>query len=128
PQSRPQVEELMLHARLMRPMRDAAEQAIGTATDSLAFNPRGRRHRRDLAALQELLDRFGSTVTQVIGMTRAVYDRYDDGLVDEPTVRAIAEQLRRAAHDVRLELRRAGAERAESPAPPTTSIPALTAP
>ncbi|WP_244632324.1 hypothetical protein [Microbacterium sp. Se63.02b] len=35
-------------------------------------------------------------------MTRAYFDHYDDTLGDEPVVSAIAEQLRRAGHDVRL--------------------------
>jgi len=61
----------------------------------------------------------------VIGMTRAVYDRYDATLVAEPTVRAISEQLRRAAHDVRRVVRRTNPDPAH---PVTESIPALTAP
>jgi uncharacterized membrane protein YccC len=104
--SRPQrpadLEELLLTARLLRPMRDAAEQAIADGADSLALNPRSRRHRADLADLQNRLDRYTPIVTQTIGMTRAAYDRYDTGIGDEPSVQAIAEQLHRAAHDVRL--------------------------
>ena len=42
-------------------------------------------------------------------MTRAFCDHYDPTIADEPTVRAIAEQLRRAAHDVRLDVRRTDA-------------------
>lgn len=102
PQSGPQLTELMLTARLLRPMRDAADDAIQAATDSLALNPRARRHRTELADLRGLLERFDPTVTQTIGMARTVYDRYDASLVDEPSVAAIADQLRRAAHDVRL--------------------------
>jgi hypothetical protein len=45
-------------------------------------------------------------VTRTIGMTRAVRDHYDDELRREPTVRAIADELRRASHDLLL---RAGA-------------------
>ena len=96
------LEELLLEARLMRPMRDAAETALSDASDSLALNPRSRRHRADLAGLESLLEIFTPIMTQVIGMTRAVYDRYDPSIVDEPSVRAIAEQLRRASHDVHL--------------------------
>lgn len=125
PQSAPQLEELMLTARLMRPMRDAAESALLAAEESLTLNPRGRRRRAELERLQAALDQFSPIVTQVLGMTRAVYDRYDDGLAAEPTVGAIAEQLRRAAHDVRRAVRRSSVEPAD---PPTASIPALTAP
>ncbi|GAA2071470.1 aromatic acid exporter family protein [Microbacterium hatanonis] len=102
PQTPASLEELLLEARLMRPMRDAAETALSDARDSLALNPRGRRHRDDLARLERLLDVFTPILTQVIGMTRAAYDRYDPSIVDEPSVRAIAEQLRRASHDVHL--------------------------
>lgn len=102
PQTPARLEELLLTARLMRPMRDAAESAISAGGDSLALNPRGRRHRDELAALQARLDRIGPIVTQVIGMTRAFTDHYESSVTDDPAVRAIAGQLRRAAHDLRL--------------------------
>lgn len=102
PQTPASLEELLLEARLLRPMRDAAETAIADGADSLALNPRSRRHRVHLARMQALLETFTPITTQVIGMTRAAYDRYDLSIVDEPSVRAIADQLRRAAHDVHL--------------------------
>lgn len=124
PQTPATLAEILLQARLMRPMRDAADAAISTAEESLALNPRAAHHRAELSDLRALLDRFTPIVTQVIGMTRAFCDRYDASLGDEPTLRAIAEQLRRAAHDVRLAL-----HRAETDAPPTaTEPPALTRP
>jgi uncharacterized membrane protein YccC len=119
------LEELMLSARLMRPMRDAADAALLAGAESLTLNPRGRRRREELARLEESLDTFGPIVVQVIGMTRAVYDRYDAGLVAEPAVRAIAGQLDRAAHDARRTVRRTFPDPSE---PETASIPALTAP
>lgn len=125
PQTGPQLEELMITVRLTRPMVSTAEDAILTAADSLTLNPRARRRREELRSLEATLDRFRPIVTQVIGMTRAVYDRYDPSLTDEPTVRAIAEQLRRAAHDVRRVVRRVNPDPA---LPPTESLPALTAP
>lgn len=102
PQTPGSLEELLLEARLLRPVRDGAADAIRDAADSLALNPRSGRHRSDLAAMGDLLERFTPVVTQTIGMTRAVYDGYEKTIVDEPAVRAIAEQLHRAAHDVRL--------------------------
>jgi hypothetical protein len=90
-------------------MRDAADRAIEVATESLSLNPRSRRHREELAATKSLLERTGPIVTQTIGMTRAFCDHYDPTIADEPTVLAIAEQLRRAAHDVRLDVRRTDA-------------------
>ncbi|WP_344053196.1 FUSC family protein [Microbacterium lacus] len=107
---------LLVEARLMKPMRTAADRAIDVATDSLSLNPRGRRHRQELAATQDLLERIGPIVTQTIGMTRAFCDHYDPTLADEPTVQAIAEQLRRAAHDVRLDVRRTDAASGAAPA------------
>ncbi|BFM23788.1 FUSC family protein [Microbacterium sp. che218] len=102
PQTPASLEGLLLEARLLRPVRDAAATAITDATDSLALNPRSGRHRSDLVEMRDLLERFSPVVTQTIGMTRAVYDGYEATIADEPAVRAIAEQLHRAAHDVRL--------------------------
>jgi len=115
----------MIPARLLRPMVTTAEDALGTGAESLTLTPRGRRRREVLQQLEGTLERLRPIVTQVIGMTRAVYDRYDASLVDEPTVRAIAEQLRRAAHDVRRVVRRTNPDPAN---PPTESMPALTSP
>ncbi|MGP3535038.1 FUSC family protein [Microbacterium sp. RD1] len=122
-QTRPQLEELLLTARLLRPMLEAASTAIDDAAESLTFNPRGRQLRADLARIREVLTMYAPIVTQVIGMTRAVYDRYDPSIVAEPAVRAIAEQLGRAAHDVRL--RHVGAA---PHTPSATEPPALTHP
>ncbi|WP_430647488.1 FUSC family protein [Agromyces sp. GXS1127] len=116
--------ELMLEVRLMRPMRDAAGAAITDAEESLTLNPRRSAHRGDLAEQRRLLMRLSPIVTQVGGMTRAFVDHYDDSLAAEPTVRAIAEQLRRVAHDIRLAVHLAEVD----PEPLTSVIPALTAP
>jgi len=118
-------EEVMITVRLLRPMVVTADAALTMAAESLTLNPRGRRRRDELELLEATLRRLSPIVTQVIGMTRAFYDRYDDGLAAEPAVRAIADQLHRAAHDVRRTVRRASVDPAE---PPTASIPALTAP
>lgn len=124
PCDRPRREGLMVEARLLRPMREAAEEALRTAEESLTLNPRARRHRDALESLRRLLDTFTSIVTQTIGMSRAFYDHYDDALAAEPAVAGIAEQLHRAAHDVRLLARRSGS----ADATPTETLPALTSP
>ena len=124
PQSPAGLEELMVEARLMRPMKDAADASIAAGEESLTLNPRRSAHRTELAELRALLERLSPIVTQVIGMTRAFFDHYDAALADEPTVRAIAEQLRRAAHDVRLAVHLADVD----PEPMTSALPALTSP
>lgn len=120
-----QLQELMLEARLLRPMKDAAEASLTTAEESLSLNPRRGRHRDDVDELREVFDRLSPVVTQVIGMTRAYIDHYDGALATDPTVRAIAEQLHRAGHDVRLAVQSSdGAE----PDALTSAVPALTTP
>ncbi|GAA3769289.1 aromatic acid exporter family protein [Microbacterium kribbense] len=125
PQTAQSLTELIVTARLLRPMRDAAESAIVTATESLTLNPRAGGHRAELAELRRVLDLLSTIVTQTIGMTRAVHDRWDPSLPDESTVTAIAEQLRRAAHDIRLMIHRADAAAA---VPDEGDEPALTRP
>ncbi|UWF77637.1 MULTISPECIES: FUSC family protein [Microbacterium] len=126
PQTAARLQELMLQARLLRPMRDAAEASVVAGEESLALNPRRSRHRDDLAEMRRLLDMLSPVVTQVIGMTRAYFDHYDDSIADEPAVAAIAEQLRRAGHDVRLAVQ--VADLSPEPDAVTSAIPALTAP
>lgn len=118
--------EVLLQARLLRPMREAAEASVTAGEDSLTLNPRGGAHRAELAHLRELLDTLTPIVTQVIGMTRAYVDHYDDTISEEPAARAIAEQLHRAGHDVRLAVQTA--EASPQPETHTSRIPALTAP
>jgi uncharacterized membrane protein YccC len=124
PQTPADLQRLMVEARLMRPMRDAADASIATGEESLTLNPRRSAHRTELLEMRTLLDRLSPIVTQVIGMTRAFFDHYDAALADEPTVHAIAEQLRRAAHDVRLAVHLADVD----PEPLTSAVPALTSP
>ena len=119
-----QLQELMLEARLLRPMKDAAEASLTAAQESLSLNPRRGRHRDDLDQLRDVFDRLSPVVTQVIGMTRAYIDHYEDSLAADPTVRAIAEQLHRAGHDVRLAVQ--SAERLADAR--TAPVPALTKP
>ncbi len=121
-----QLQELMLQARLLRPMQAAAEASIAAGEESLTLNPRRSSHRDDLTEMRALLTTLSPIVTQVIGMTRAYFDHYDDALGDEPTVHAIAEQLRRAGHDVRLKVQIADV--APEPETLTSAVPALTAP
>ncbi|KAA0960346.1 MULTISPECIES: FUSC family protein [Microbacterium] len=126
PQAPAKLQELMLEARLLRPMKDVAEASIAAGEESLTLNPRRSTHREELVEMRTLLERLSPIVTQTIGMTRAYFDHYDDSIGQEPAVAAIAEQLRRAGHDVRLAVQIADV----SPEPEalTSAIPALTAP
>ncbi|WP_406247333.1 aromatic acid exporter family protein [Microbacterium sp. M] len=121
-----QLQELMLQARLLRPMQVSAEASIAAGEESLTLNPRRSSHRDEFREMRDLLTRLSPIVTQAIGMTRAYFDHYDDSLGEEPTVHAIAEQLRRAGHDVRLAVQIADV--APEPEALTSAIPALTAP
>lgn len=120
-----QLQGLLLEARLLKPMLKAADASVTTAEESLTLNPR-RAPKAELAEVRRLLTSLSPMTTQVIGMTRAFFDHYDDTLADEPTVHAIAEQLRRAGHDVRLAVQIA--EVSPEPDALTSVIPALTAP
>lgn len=125
PQSPGDLQGLILEARLLRNMVEVSRKAIEEARESLALNPRGRRNREQLDEMDALLEtKLQSIVTEVIGMTRAFYDHYDDSLPEEPMAHDIAEQLRRCAHDVRLAVHLAEVD----PEPLTSAIPALTAP
>ena len=130
PQTTPRLEELMIKARLLRPMLGAAERAITQAEESLTLNPRQARHRRELDADVRLYDRLRSLVTRSAGMTRALRDHYDDSLHLEPSVRAFSLELGRAAHDLRLLARHVddGVDEQAVEEPPRTEAPALTAP
>lgn len=125
-QSRREREQIMADARRLREIQDEAGEALESAEDSLTLNPRARRHRDEVAAMQQGLADLGRIVTQTRGMTRAFVDHYDEGVSTEPAVRGISEELRRAAHDTRRQLRLAIADPAAPPYDETS--PALTAP
>ena len=119
------VDALLVRARGLRALQATAQAAIASGEESLTLNPRGGRHRRVLQRDVELFGRLSILVTRVLGMIRAVRDNYDDTLADEPTVRDIATELRRAAHDLRLIGRD---PEGSEPATVTAELPALTAP
>ncbi|NQX26201.1 FUSC family protein [Microbacteriaceae bacterium VKM Ac-2854] len=126
PTSRVRLDEMLISARLLQPMLVNAEATVKAGEESLRLNPRRSRHRDRLGTLHELLPRLTRLTTRVRGMSRTVYDLYDDGLRAEATIGEIAVQLRRAAHDLRL-LVRTEVELPE-PEPLTDEFPALTAP
>src|SRR6188768_2482282 len=126
PTDRRGVEAVLDRARTLRGLRDEAAAALASADESLMLNPRGGRHRRQLARDRAFLDTLTVLAARVPGMTRAVRDRYDTSLTTDAVVQSIATELDRAAHDVLL---LAQAPRGENEPPPVTAeLPALTAP
>lgn len=119
PKSAAEMRELLLLARLMRPMLTAVDQAIADAEESLSLNPLRGRHLPALAEAKALRDRASALITQTLGVTRTLHDHYDAELVSEPTMPAIVDEVRRSAHDLRILGR---------PAPERPEPPALTAP
>jgi len=127
PQRPADLMELMIQARLLRPMLASADKAILQAEESLMLNPRKAKLRKALDADNEMTQRLPTLVTRAIGMTRALHDHYDDSLQFEPSLQAFSEELTRAAHDLRLLAREEGSTDAvpEAPAP---EVLALTSP
>ncbi|MCJ0701799.1 FUSC family protein [Frigoribacterium faeni] len=123
-------------ARALRAAQARASSAVTAGVESLQLNPRASRNRSVLEADGALLDRLTVLVNRVVGMVRSVHDNYDPGLADDPVVQSIAEDLRRAAHDVRLlartteEARPAdtGRPASSTPSPSPDDTPALTSP
>jgi uncharacterized membrane protein YgaE (UPF0421/DUF939 family) len=118
---RGELEAMLVKARGLRGTRDTAIAAVASGAESLTLNPRRGRHRTLLEKDAELLDRLTILVTRVLGMTRAVRDNYRPSLITDPAIVQIAEELRRAAHDVRLLGR-------DEVSTATAEIPLLTAP
>lgn len=102
PIERPQLETLMIEARLLRPMREAAFDAVTDAEESLALNPRRGTVGPLVAETSALLARLTPLVHRVVGMTRSVRDGFEPDLLDDPVVEEIAGQLERAGHDLRI--------------------------
>ena len=118
PSDRERLQAALAQARGLRELQAKAAAAVAAGEESLMLNPRASRQRTVLEADSQLLVRLTVLVNRVVGMTRSVHDNYDAELVDDPAVGQIAEELHRAAHDVRL-LRR----EAEDAAPPASSGP-----
>jgi len=125
PQSPAELATMLKDARELRPMQREAQAAVTSAEESLLLNPRQGAHRKAIEQDQVLMRKLAILVTRVLGLARAVHDRYDDGLPDEPMVRSIAQELTRAAHDLRL-LTQLGEQHDDGQEEPES--PALTAP
>lgn len=96
-------ELLLIQARLLRPMQERAIKAVGDAEDALSFNPRARRYRQQIESMRDTLRALSVITTPLIGMTRAFHDHFDDELTREPMMIEIAAEMRRIAHDIRMQ-------------------------
>lgn len=122
PRDDPWLEAMLDAARELSEERATLHQSLRVARESLRLNPRGRRHQAQLFEDDALFQRLQPIVTQIIGMSRALYDLYDAELVTDPSVRGMVQEIRRAAHDLRLLVSAPG----DAEAAP--EVPALTAP
>ena len=113
--------QMLADARALQAERTRVHQLLRQARDSLRFNPRSRRYREALEEDDNQFQRLQPIVTQVTGMARALTDLYSPDLASDPTVHGMADEMRRAAHDLS---RLAHASEPESSVEP----PALTAP
>jgi uncharacterized membrane protein YgaE (UPF0421/DUF939 family) len=127
PRDGAQLAAILDDARALRTLKDSATDALDRAEESLMLNPRRGRHRSLLEHDRELLAILSALVTRVIGMARALHDRYDGELVRDPVAAAISIELDRAAHDLEL-LGRPHRSLPPLTAPMTAELPTLTAP
>lgn len=124
PRDREWITAMLRDARRLQADRDDVQLLLRGARESLRLNPRGPRYREVLAADDALFSRLQPIVTQIVGMTRALSDHYGPGLVGEPQVVGMADEMRRAAHDLAL----LGHQDLVSDAAQDRELPALTAP
>jgi hypothetical protein len=119
PSDRDRLGAVLVQARGLRDLQAKAAAAVAAGEESLMLNPRASRQRTVLEADAALLVRLTALVHRAVGMTRSVHDNYDVELVDDPAVGQIAEELHRAAHDLRLRGREAEAGSAPASSGPS---------
>jgi uncharacterized membrane protein YccC len=127
PSTAGQRNEALVEVRLLPPMLAKARAAVTAAEESLRFNPRRRANSEALELDDDLLAMLGVIVGRVPGMVRGLADNYDESLHGESTVAGLADEMRKAAHDLRLVMQESDLQPVE-PLPVTEELPALTAP
>ncbi|MFV4913909.1 aromatic acid exporter family protein [Microbacterium lacticum] len=128
PQDAASLDDLLTRARELRGSVTVAETALADARESLALNPRRRRRSDEVTALETDVRRLFAITTQLTGMTRAFVDDYDDTIAVDRQAAAIAEQLHRAAHDLRLAAATGEVAVADEPPALTRPLEVVTAP
>lgn len=122
------LDRMIADARALQAERSDVHAALRSARESLRLNPRGPRYRRLLDLDDRLFQHLQPIVTQVIGMSRALYDLYAPDLAGDPQVVGMAEEMRRAAHDLERLPHVVGAPRDAGGEELSPEPPALTAP
>ncbi len=125
PRDKAWLTEMLLNARLLSAQRNNISNVKARAYESLQLNPRATKYRAELKQDEELLRRLDPIVSQIAGMTRAVYDNYDEELLTDPGVQGMTTELRKTAHDLR---RLISPEHVRDADATTEPITALTAP
>jgi hypothetical protein len=120
--------DIYLRSRALRGEYNTARATVARAQESLRFNARRNKHTLTIENDVMLMDILAVLVTRTMGLSRAVRDHYDDSVIAEKSIQAIAEEFSRAGHDLRLLVRNAGLPAITTPHPDTSEIPALTAP
>ena len=119
---------LLEEARALRDRIQATRAAMDDLEDSTRLNPRTGRMRERLERDERLLLTLTVLANRVIGMARTIADREDAFAADasvsrEPTVRRIALEARRIAHEVRALVDQQALDDGR-----TTSMPAIDGP
>jgi uncharacterized membrane protein YccC len=98
-------ERLLPEARALRERIQTTRAAMDDLEDSTRLNPRARLLRDRLERDERLLLTLTVLANRVIGMARTIADRdesfADPALTRDPTVRRVASESRRIAHEVR---------------------------
>lgn len=94
--------DMLKRSRALRDERSQSRPIVRAGEESLRLNPRRARRRPQLERDIATLERLDPVLFRVRGMTRTVCDHYSPALASDPIIADIAEQLRRAAHDVRV--------------------------
>lgn len=108
--------QMLADARELQTERTHVHQLLRQARESLRFNPRSKKYRDSIAEDDRQFQRLLPIVTQVIGMARALTDLYSPDLAEDKTVRGMADEMRRAAHDLARLVRPDLVDEAEPPA------------
>ena len=123
------LDTLYWRARGLRAELNAALARVNALSESLRFNMiRRNKHRPAVDQMSALLARLAVLTTRTIGMARGVRDHYDESLVSDTNMAQIADELKRAGHDLRIVVRDNGLEAMTAPHPETQDLPTLTQP